>query len=140
MAVEVWGAEPELAGDAAESFAKKRLVEWSAEKTTRTLADGLRTQSLGVRNFPHIMRYVDGMVTVSEEEIRRAMMAYLGATELVAEPSGAVSLAAALFHAAELPVCARMVVVLSGGNIDPELRRELEQEARLASGVAAAGV
>ena len=138
--VEVWGAEPELAGDAAESFASGRLVEWPAEKTTRTLADGLRTQSLGARNFSHVMRYVDGIVTVSEEEIRRGMIAYLTATELVAEPSGAVTLAAALFRAGELPECGRMVVVLSGGNIDTELRRELEREAGLASAAAAAGV
>jgi len=46
----------------------------------------------------------------------------LTAAGLVAEPSGAVTLAAALFHNAELPRCKRMVAVLSGGNIEPELR------------------
>ena len=127
--VQVWGAEPELAADAKESFDKRALVEWSAAKTTRTLADGLRTQSLGHLNFEHILRYVDGIVTVSEAEIRRGMQIYLSATDLVAEPSGAVTLAGALFHSGELPACDRMVVVLSGGNIEPELRRELEAEA-----------
>ena len=117
--VQVWGAEPELAADAKESFETKTLVEWTAARTTRTISDGLRTQSLGVLNFEHILRYVDGIVTVSEEEIVAAMRAMLAATGLVAEPSGAVTLAAALFHHAELPTCEKMVAVLSGGNIEP---------------------
>ena len=136
--VQVWGAEPELAADAKESFDTRTLVEWPAAKTTRTLADGLRTQSLGHLNFAHILQYVNGIVTVSEAEIRQAMQVYLGATDLVAEPSGAVTLAAALFHTGELPACDRMVVVLSGGNIEPELRREIEAE--VASAVTKAGV
>jgi len=125
-AVQVWGAEPELAADAKESFDTKTLVEWPAAKTTRTISDGLRTQSVGVLNFEHILRYVDGIVTVSEDEILAAMQVMLAATGLVAEPSGAVTLAAALYHHAELPACERMVAVLSGGNIEPELRRELD--------------
>jgi threonine dehydratase len=125
-AVQVWGAEPELAADAKESFATKTLVEWPAAKTTRTMCDGLRTQSLGTLNFKHILRFVDGIVTVSEDEVQTAMRVMLAAASLVAEPSGAVTLAAALFHHAELPRCERMVAVLSGGNIEPELRRELD--------------
>jgi threonine dehydratase len=124
--VQVWGAEPELAADAKESFDTRTLVEWPAEKTTRTRCDGLRTQSLGELNFAHILRFVDGIVTVSEDEILTAMRVMLAATGLVAEPSGAVTLAAALFHHAELPRCQRLVAVLSGGNIEPELRRELD--------------
>jgi threonine dehydratase len=123
--VQVWGAEPELAADAKESFDTKTLVEWPAAKTTRTISDGLRTQSVGVLNFEHILRFVDGIVTVSEDEILAAMRVMLTATELVAEPSGAVTLAAALFHYAELPPCERMVAVLSGGNIEPELREKI---------------
>jgi threonine dehydratase len=124
--VQVWGAEPELAADAKESFDTKTLVEWPAAKTSRTICDGLRTQSVGVLNFEHILRYVDGIVTVSEDEVRTAMRVMLAATGLVAEPSGAVTLAAALFRHAELPRCERMVAVLSGGNIEPELRQELD--------------
>lgn len=124
--VQVWGCEPELAADAKESFETKTLVEWPAAKTTRTMCDGLRTQSLGVRNFEHILRYVDGIVTVAEDEIRAAMRVMLTATGLLAEPSGAVTLAAALYHHDELPKCDRMVAVLSGGNIEPELKHELD--------------
>jgi threonine dehydratase len=102
-------------------------VEWPAAKTTRTLADGLRTQSLGQLNFEHILRHVDGIVTVSEPELRQAMKIYIAASDLVAEPSGAITLAAALFHSNELPACKRMVVVLSGGNIEPQLLEELRR-------------
>lgn len=130
--VQVWGAEPELAADAKESFDTKRLVEWPAAKTTRTLCDGLRTQSLGNLNFEHILRYVDGITTVSEDEIRAAMRVMLQATGLFAEPSGAVTLAAALFRRDELPGSRTVVAVLSGGNIEPELRRELEAGATVA--------
>lgn len=127
--VQVWGAEPELAADAKESFDSKRLVEWPAARTTRTICDGLRTQSLGRLNFEHIVRYVDGITTVAEDEIRTAMRVMLRATGLVAEPSGVVTLAAALFRRTELPTRRTVVAVLSGGNLEPELRRELEAEA-----------
>jgi threonine dehydratase len=126
VAPQVWGCEPELAADAAESFRTKTLVEWPAENTTRTLCDGLRTQSLGALNFEHILRFVDGVVTISEEEIRTAARVILAATQIVAEPSGAVTLAAALFHAEELPKVRKVVAIVSGGNLEPALRAELE--------------
>jgi threonine dehydratase len=127
--VKVWGAEPELAADAKESFETKTLVEWPAEKTTRTIGDGLRTQSLGKLNFEHVLKYVDGIVTVSEEEIFAATRFLLRSTKFVPEPSGAVTLAAALFHADELPKVERVVVILSGGNIELELKDRLMAEA-----------
>lgn len=126
--VQVWGAEPELAADAKESFETKQLVKWPAEKTTRTVGDGLRTQSLGALNFEHVMAYVDGIVTVSEDEIFSAMRVMLTATKLVPEPSGAVALAAALYHAHELPKARKVAVVLSGGNLEPELQKTLQKQ------------
>lgn len=126
-AVQVWGAEPELAADAKESFEAGRLIKWPAEKTTRTLGDGLRTQSLGLLNFEHVMAYVDGIVAVTEGEILQAMKAILSITKLVPEPSGAVALAAALYHAHELPRASKIAIVLSGGNLEPELRMALER-------------
>lgn len=123
----VFGVEPEVAGDATESFAKKELVEWPAEKTVRTIADGLRTQSLGVLNFAHVLEYTDNIFTVSEEEIFAALKVYLNETNLVPEPSGAVTLAGALFHPEKLPAgTKKVVVVLSGGNIDPALKAQLQ--------------
>ncbi|WP_348268251.1 threonine/serine dehydratase [Edaphobacter sp. DSM 109919] len=125
--IQVWGAEPELAADAKESFETKRLVKWPAEKTTRTIGDGLRTQSLGALNFEHVMAYVDGIVAVSEDEILSAMSVMLTATKLVPEPSGAVAFAAALYHAHEMPKVRKIAVILSGGNLEPQLRQTLEQ-------------
>jgi threonine dehydratase len=125
----VYGVEPELAGDTAESFRTGEIVTWGAELTSRTIADGLRTQSVGVRNFAHIRAYVDGIVTVTEDEIRAAMRAIVAATRLVPEPSGAVATAALLFHAAELPPYGTAVAVVSGGNVDPaQLAKILTQD------------
>jgi threonine dehydratase len=117
----VIGVEPELAGDAAESFRTGRIVEWAAELTSRTIADGLRTQSVGQRNFAHIQAFVDAVITVTEAEIRAAMRAIVAATRLVPEPSGAVAAAALLFHAGQLPPYRKAVALVSGGNVAPEL-------------------
>ncbi len=115
----VFGIEPELAGDTAESFSSGKIVTWPAELTSRTIADGLRTQSVGVRNFAHIRAFVDGIITVTEAEIRAAMRAIVAATRLVPEPSGAVATAALLFHGNLLPLWRKAVAVVSGGNVDP---------------------
>lgn len=117
----VFGAEPELAADTAESFRTGQIVTWPAELTSRTIADGLRTQSVGVRNFAHIQAFVDGIISVTESEIRAAMRAIVAATRLVPEPSGAVSTAALLFHGDQLPMYRKAVAVVSGGNVDPAM-------------------
>ena len=123
--VQVWGAEPELAGDAKQSFDSRSLVEWDSKDTTRTIADGLRTQSVGRRNLEHILAYVDGIVTVTEDEILAATRLLLTETGIAVEPSGAVTLAAVLFHVAQLPAVQQVAVVVSGGNIEPALRERL---------------
>jgi threonine dehydratase len=124
----VFGIEPELAGDTAESFRTGAIVIWPAELTSRTIADGLRTQSVGVRNFAHIQAFVDGIVTVTEAEIRAAMRAIVAATRLVPEPSGAVASAALLSHAHQLPAYRKAVAVVSGGNVDPALLADVLTE------------
>ncbi len=124
----VFGIEPELAGDTAASFRAGNIVTWPAELTSRTIADGLRTQSVGVRNFAHIQAFVDGIITVTEAEIRAAMRAIVAATRLVPEPSGAVATAALLFHANQLPNYRRAVAVVSGGNVDPAMLAEVLTE------------
>src|ERR1700676_1784803 len=124
----VFGIEPELAGDTAESFRSGKIVTWPAELTSRTIADGLRTQSVGERNFAHIQAYVDGIITVTEAEIRAAMRAIVATARLVPEPSGAVTTAALLFHAAELPPYRKAVAIVSGGNVDPKMLAEILTE------------
>lgn len=124
----VFGVEPELAADTAESFRTGKVVTWPAEITSRTIADGLRTQSVGVRNFAHIQAFVDGIITVTEAEIRSAMRTIVNSARIVPEPSGAVTAAALLFHANQLPAYKTAVAVVSGGNVDPALLAEVLTE------------
>ena len=115
----VVGVEPELANDAQQSLRKGEIVQLPAERVSSTLADGLRTQSVGPINFEHIRQFVDDIVTVTEDEIRSAMRILAANARIVAEPSGAVTFAAWLFHAKELPASKKTVAVVSGGNLEP---------------------
>jgi threonine dehydratase len=131
--VRVVGVEPVLAADAEESFATGKLATWPAELTTRTIADGLRTQSLGLLNFEHVRAFVDAIVTVSEAEIRAAVRAIYELTGLVAEPSGAVATAALLYHQPAMLPYAKAVAVVSGRNIEPAMFDELLSRSRTTS-------
>jgi threonine dehydratase len=125
--VKVIGVEPELAADAQASLKQGKIVQFPAEQVSRTIADGLRTQSIGPINFEHIRAYVDDIITVTEAEIRQAMQ-YLSANpQTVAEPSGAVATAGFIFHAKELPQTKLNVAIISGGNIEPEMLDELRR-------------
>jgi threonine dehydratase len=126
--VRVIGVEPELAADAQESFHAGHVVSWPADMTTRTLCDGLRTQSLGERNFEHIRTYVDDIITVTEAEIRAAMRTLLYRARLTPEPSGACSAAGILFHRDQLLPFRKAVVVMSGGNVEPEVLQSVLAE------------
>ena len=119
--VRVIGVEPELAADARASLESGELVEFTADQVSRTVADGLRVQRLGDAPFEHVRAFVDAIVTVTEEEILEAMRRLALRVRLVAEPSGAVTFAAHLFHAEELPSSRFTVAVLSGGNVEPDL-------------------
>jgi threonine dehydratase len=123
--VKVIGVEPELAADAQASLRANRIVSFPAEQVSQTMADGLRTQSIGAINFEHIRAFVDDIVSVTEDEIRETMRALSANAKTLAEPSGAVATAAFRFHADELPNTNINVAVISGGNIDPTLLAEL---------------
>src|SRR5271156_437814 len=123
--VRMIGIEPELAADAQESFRGGKLVSWPAEMTTRTMADGLRTQSLGDLNFEHVRAYVDDIITVKEDEIAEAMRVLLYQARLTPEPSGAVTTAAMLFHLEQLLPFRNAVVIMSGGNVEPDVLRRV---------------
>ena len=125
--IKVIGVEPELAADAQASLRCGRIVQLPAEQVSRTLADGLRTQSVGPVNFDHMRRYVDDIITVTEDEILQATKLLARNPETLAEPSGAVSVAGFLFHRDQLPSTTVNVAIISGGNIEPRL---LEQFGR----------
>jgi threo-3-hydroxy-L-aspartate ammonia-lyase len=119
----VIGVEPELAADARESLAAGRIVEWPAERASRTIADGTRTQSIGRLNFAHLSVQLDAVVTVSEAEIAGAVRLAAEEARLVVEPSGALTVAAMRFRAADADLVdldGPIVGVVSGGNVDPD--------------------
>ena len=130
----VLGVEPVLAADARDSLDRGEIVTWPAEEVSRTIADGQRTTHLGRIPFAILRRHLDGIVTVTEDEIARAMVRASLEARLIVEPSGATALAAWLFHADELPAGGRVVCILSGGNVDPARYEQL-----LARGIAAGG-
>ncbi|MGW3285182.1 threonine ammonia-lyase [Streptomyces sp. NPDC001002] len=123
--VRVVGVEPETAADARESFHSGRRVSWPTNVTGRTVADGMRSSSVGRIPFAHIQKYVDDIITVSEDEIRDTVAVLARESHIVAEPSGAVATAAYLHHGNELPSGKLHVCVVSGGNIDSGLLSRL---------------
>jgi threonine dehydratase len=125
--VNVFGVEPELAADAQASLRAGKIVQFPAEQVSRTIADGLRTQSVGSINFDHMQCFVDGIVTVSEDEIRQAMKVLATNPDIVAEPSGAVATAGFLFRADQLPKTKLNVAIISGGNIEPQMLEEMKR-------------
>ena len=122
----VYGVEPELAGDAAASLAAGHLVHWPVADRVKTIADGLRAEPSEL-TFAHLTKVLDGILTVSEQEIRTTIGLIARGARLVAEPAGAVATAAALFRADQLPR-GNTVTVVSGGNIDPRLLAEILTE------------
>ena len=111
--IKVIAVEPENADDAAQSFrAARRLV---TEKKF-TIADGLRT-NIGEPNFAIIQRYVQDIVTVSEEAIVAAMRTIWETLKIVIEPSAAVPHAAMIQNKIRIPG-KRIGVILTGGNVD----------------------
>jgi threonine dehydratase len=83
---------------------------------TDTIADGLRT-NIGASNFALAQRYVDDIVTVSEEGIVAAMRTIWETMKIIIEPSAAVPYAAILEHKVDLRE-KRVGVILTGGNVD----------------------
>jgi threo-3-hydroxy-L-aspartate ammonia-lyase len=117
----VYGVEPELAADAAEGLRVGHPVHWSIEDRNRTIADGLRSQPSEL-TFAHLRKVLDGVITVSEDEIRAAVRELAFRAHLVSEPSGAVALAA---YRRNVTPPGRTVMILSGGNIEPPMLRDI---------------
>ncbi len=112
-AAQTWGAEPALANDAFLSLQNGHIMP---VQSTQTIADGLRS-SLGEMTFAIIQQHVPKILTVSEEDIIRAMRLLWERMKIVVEPSGAIPLAAVLAHPEELKG-RRVGLILSGGNVD----------------------
>ncbi len=111
--IHVFGAEPEGADDAYQSFQAGKIIP---QTNPSTIADGLLT-SLGNKTFPIIHKLVDEIITVSEKEIIVAMRLIWERMKIIVEPSSAVALAAILKPPMSIQG-KKTGIILSGGNVD----------------------
>lgn len=112
--VKIYGVQAENAPSMFESHREGRQITLG---TVKTFADGIAVKHPGDTTFSMVEQYVDGIVTVSEDEIAAAILAMIEKQKLIAEGAGAVSVAAAMFG--KLPIAGKKAVCLvSGGNID----------------------
>lgn len=120
-AVKVIGVETEPANDCYQTFRQRKIVRIDPPNT---IADGMRTQSIGQHNFEIIMKYVDDVITVTDAQVVDAMKFILGRLKTIVEPTGAVA-PAAVFHnvlnLSQKKICA----MISGGNVSPDFLRTI---------------
>ncbi|MBI2491190.1 MAG: threonine/serine dehydratase [Candidatus Rokubacteria bacterium] len=122
----VVGVEADTANDTALSLARGERVSIPPPPT---IADGIRVTSPGVLTFPILQRHLAGIALVTDEEITGAVRCLALRARVVVEPTGAVGAAAALAGKLPVPRGARVGVVLSGGNIAPDLLVRILQAA-----------
>ncbi len=130
--IKVYGVQAAGAASIADSFKKGRVVHW---KTVHTMADGIAAKKTSPYTFGYIQKYVDDVVTVTDEEISSAIVQLLEKTKTVVEGAGATTLAALLSRKLKLRQ-KNIVCLLSGGNIDVTtlshvIERGLVQEGRM---------
>ncbi len=121
-APDIFGAEPILANDAARSFRSGTLV--ANEHEPMTVADGARTLSLGKLNWPIIKNGASDLIEVSEEKIAEAVRLYFSLANLKTEPTAALSLGAVLENKTRFRD-KKVGLIVSGGNVDPEIYRSI---------------
>lgn len=112
--VEIIGVEPENANAMWLSLKQNIITE---KENVNTIADGLALKKPGIKPFNIVRKYVDDVVLVTEDEIKKALVFLLERAKLLVEPSGAVSIAAAISNQLKLKD-KEVVAILSGGNID----------------------
>jgi threonine dehydratase len=122
--IKCFAVEPETANDTQQSVQKGERVTIPPPPT---IADGLRVQTPGALTFPITRANADQVLTVSDDEIIATMRFMLFRMKLLVEPSGAAA-AAAVFHRKNPAHCRRAGVVLSGGNVDPEVLTQILSE------------
>ena len=123
--VKVIGVEPENANAMWLSLQKNSITE---KEDVNTIADGLALKRPGIKPFHLVREYVDEVVLVTEEQIKKALVFLLERAKLLVEPSGAVSVAAAISNQLNMKG-KEVVAILSGGNIDlDKLNQILKKE------------
>ena len=110
-----------MANDCYQSFRAKRIIKIDSAKT---IADGMRTLSVGKLNFDIIMKYVDDVITISDDDLYPMMKFFFERMKIVVEPTGAVATAAVMKNALGL-YGKKVSAVISGGNVDANLFRQI---------------
>ncbi len=128
--VKVYGVQAKGAPSMADSVHEGEIKEL---KSVSTIADGIAVKKPGVNTFELCRKYVDEIVTVSEDEISAAILALMEQQKLVTEGAGAVAVAAAMFGKVDLKG-KKAVCLLSGGNIDVTILSRVIHRGLLMSG------
>jgi threonine dehydratase len=115
--IRLWGVEPEAGNDMQQSLAAGRPV---TIPLPATIADALQTTRPAERTLALVSGLTEGILTVSDEEIRRAMALLAERTKLVVEPGGSIAFAALLHGKVPAAAGRKIGIVLSGGNVDPD--------------------
>ena len=144
VAAAIKGARPDVRVVGVQSARVPAMrVSWEAGEirslaASNTIADGISVARVGAHTFPYCRKFVDDIVTVDDDEIAQAIMTLLEQEKLLAEGAGAVGVAALMNGRIDGISGKRVVVIVSGGNIDTNdltkfLERGLEQDGRLAN-------
>src|SRR4030043_359574 len=122
--VEIIGVEPENANAMWLSLKQNIITE---KENVNTIADGLALKKPGIKPFNIVRKYVDDVVLVTEDEIKKAVVFLLERAKLLVEPSGAVSVAAVISNQLNIKD-KEVVAILSGGNIDLGILNQILKE------------
>ncbi len=128
--IKIYGVQASGAASMVESLAEDKI---KCLESVATIADGIKVKEPGEHTFEYCQKFVDDIVTVTDDEVSSAILALIEQHKLIAEGAGAVSVAAVMFD--KVPVKGKNVVCLvSGGNIDVTILSRVIKRGLLKSG------
>ncbi len=129
--IKVYGVQAEGAPSMVESLKQGKPVEL---KSVSTIADGIQVKAAGHTTFKYISKYVDQIVTVTDDEISSAILSLIESQKMIAEGAGAAPLAAVMFNKLPSLKGKKVVCIVSGGNIDVTILNRVIKRGLLKSG------
>ena len=129
--VKVYGVQAEGAPSMVKSIAEDKIL---CIDSVHTIADGIQVKEPGVNTFEYCKQYVDGIVTVTDDEVSSAILHLIEKQKLIAEGAGAVSVAAVMFNKIPDIKGKNVVCLVSGGNIDVTILSRVIKRGLLKSG------
>ena len=129
--IRIIGVQAAACPAAHESFSKGRIVQTDSRPS---IADGISVRQMGELTFQMVRQYVDDIVLVEEEQIASAIVMLLERKKILAEGAGAAPLAALFNQAVRVPAGGKVVLVISGGNVDSPLLGRIISQGMLKNG------